>query len=371
MNLYDEIFSLIESKNEGQYWDFKREPHKKNEDLLHDILCLANAKHDGDRFLIIGVDDPSEDCKIIGLNDCTDNRKNEANLNDFLNNKHFAGGNVPKVNVRTLDFESKEVDVIIIKNSQFKPFYLEENYEYVKAFHIYTRTGDRNTPKNKNANFKDIEYMWKEHFNLNLDVEERFKRYLNDFGNWNLDFDAKKSALYKLVPEFSIELSEINNTNCVEPFNTFYLDNSLSYGDALFKYNDNDIFNCIYAYCDGGRVLMPHPKYKLYKRSNSMMIGFYYYCLDDIEGLFAKLITKNTFNFECRFHSFPFIVVDDNDMLNAFIKYLDENLDISDINADISFNKNDPNKYTSSKSLESLVYIALLFKEWKLCYFDG
>ena len=91
-----------------------------------------------------------------------------------------------------------------------------------------------------------------------------------------------------------------------------------------------------------------------------MMIGFYYYCLDDIEGLFAKLITKNTFNFECRFHSFPFIVVDDNNMLNAFIKYLDENLDISD-----------PNKYTSSKSLESLVYIALLFKEWKLCYFDG
>lgn len=68
---------------------------------------------------------------------------------------------------------------------------MEENYEYVKAFHIYTRTGDRNTPKNKNANFKDIEYMWKEHFNLNLDVEERFKRYLNDFGNWNLDFDAK------------------------------------------------------------------------------------------------------------------------------------------------------------------------------------
>lgn len=66
-SFYLEIRNLINSKTEGQYWDFKREPHKDNKTLVHDILCLSNAKHDGDRFLIIGVDDPSEDCKIIGL----------------------------------------------------------------------------------------------------------------------------------------------------------------------------------------------------------------------------------------------------------------------------------------------------------------
>ena len=34
-----------------------------------------------------------------------------------------------------------------------KPFYLEEDYGKLKAYHIFTRTGDRNTPRNKNANF--------------------------------------------------------------------------------------------------------------------------------------------------------------------------------------------------------------------------
>ena len=88
------------------------------------------------------------------------------------------------MNVRTLNIHAKEIDIIIIKNSLLKPFYLEKDYGKVKAFHIYTRTGDRNTPKNKNANFIDIEYMWKEHFGLHLDVDERFKLYLNDIENW-------------------------------------------------------------------------------------------------------------------------------------------------------------------------------------------
>lgn len=157
-SFYLEIMNLIASKTEGQYWDFKREPHKNNESLVHDILCLANTKHDGDRFLIIGVADPSKNCEIIGLDENTPKRKKEAELNDCLNSKEFGGGNVPIVNVRTLNIDNKEIDIIIIKNDTQKPYYLEKNYGDVKAYHIYTRTGDRNTPKDKNANFADIEY---------------------------------------------------------------------------------------------------------------------------------------------------------------------------------------------------------------------
>lgn len=364
MNLYDEIFNLIESKNEGQYWDFKREPHKKNEDLLHDILCLVNAEHDGDRFLIIGVDDPSEDCKIIGLNDNTNNRKKEADLNDFLNNKHFAGGNIPKVNVRTLDFESKEVDVIIIKNSQFKPFYLEENYKNVKAFHIYTRTGDRNTPKNKNANFTDIEYMWKEHFGHNLDVEEKFKLYLNDFQNWNIEFDTKESSLYKINPKFTIELSEWYESNYVEPFNTFCLDNSLLKGEVLFKYESTVVLQCKYAYCDGGRFLIPYPNFYNYINESNDIIGFYYYNLEEINGLFANLLTKGSFNFKNRIQSFQFIFFENEGNLNKFVDYLDKHLNISDITSNVLFNMDNPNKYESFVRLDALFYIKQLFDRW-------
>ena len=51
------ISTLINRKAEGTYWDFKREHHRCKADLIHDVLCLANAKHTGDRFLIYGVDD--------------------------------------------------------------------------------------------------------------------------------------------------------------------------------------------------------------------------------------------------------------------------------------------------------------------------
>ena len=367
-SLYLEIMNLINSKTEGQYWDFKREPHEDNKTLVHDILCLANAKHDGDRFLIIGVDDPSEDCKIIGLDENTPKRKKEADLNDILNNIEFSGGNIPIVNVRTLNIDNKEIDVIIIKNTMNKPYYLEKNYGIVKAYHIYTRTGDRNTPKDKNANFTDIEYMWKERFGLNLDVEERFELYLDDIDNWMDEFETKETALYKPVPEFSIELTEFNESNYVEPFNTFYLDNSLLYGNILFKYNSNIIFQCEYAYCDGGRLLIPIPKLYSYTDKNGESVEFYYYNLDAIEGKFAKLISNDSFDFKCRIRSFPFIIVKNESVLNNFVEYLKDNVTKSDIPSNTMFNTGDPNKYTSSVNLDSLVYIKSLFDEWILDY---
>lgn len=361
---YFKIMELINSKTEGQYWDFKREPHKDNSSLLHDILCLSNAKHAGDRFLIIGVDDPSENCEIIGLDENTANRKNEADLNDFINSKNFAGGNIPLVNVRTLEINDKEVDVIIIKNNINKPYYLEKDYKGIKAYHIYTRTGDRNTPKNENANFGDIEYMWKEHFGLHLDVDERFKFYLNDIENWKDEFGTKETALYKPDPDFSIELSEFNTTDYVEPFNAFYLDNSLLYGDILFKYASNTVFKCEYAYCDGARVLISVPKLFTYRDNNDEPISFYYYNLEDIEGLFAKLISKNTFNFECRGLGFPFIVVENKYQLDEFIEYLKNNVSNTDIVSNRIFNINDSNEYTSPVNLKSLDYIKSIFYKW-------
>ena len=315
-----------------------------------------------------GVDDPRENCKIVGLTENTPNRKNEADLNDFLNSKTFAGGNIPTVNVRTLKIDNKEIDVIRIKNNIKKPFYLEKDYGKVKAYHIYTRTGDRNTPKNENANFVDIEYMWKEHFGLHLDVDERFKLYLEDIENWKDEFDTKETALYKPNPNFSIELTEGEHSEYVEPFNTFYLNNSLIWGDVLFKYNSQVIFKCLYAYCDEVRVLISEPKLHTLKYDNYEEIHFYYYNLEEIEGLFAELISKSTFDFISRIRSFPFIIVKDEKMLNEFIEYLTDNINPTDISSDTKFNKEEPNKYTSPVNLESLVYIESVFYKWKIDY---
>lgn len=56
-NLSRTVRDPIARNGEGAYWDFKCRHHAEKGDLVHDILCLANAEHRGPRFLVFGVDD--------------------------------------------------------------------------------------------------------------------------------------------------------------------------------------------------------------------------------------------------------------------------------------------------------------------------
>ena len=55
----EEILELISLKQEGAYWDFKKEwyVNGKQSDLLHDIICMANNMECRDAYIIIGIDD--------------------------------------------------------------------------------------------------------------------------------------------------------------------------------------------------------------------------------------------------------------------------------------------------------------------------
>lgn len=71
----EEILELISLKQEGAYWDFKKEwyVNGKQSDLLHDIICMANNMENRDAYIIIGIDEEKEYC----VNDmsCAENRK--------------------------------------------------------------------------------------------------------------------------------------------------------------------------------------------------------------------------------------------------------------------------------------------------------
>jgi endonuclease/exonuclease/phosphatase family metal-dependent hydrolase len=55
--LQQEIESLIESKREDDYWDFKQCHHTNTADPLHDIICMSNNLADRDAYIIFGVAD--------------------------------------------------------------------------------------------------------------------------------------------------------------------------------------------------------------------------------------------------------------------------------------------------------------------------
>ena len=103
MNKYD-IKKLISLKQEGNYWDFKREWYSqdKKADLLHDIICMANNLVNRDAYIIIGVDEENDYSFSSVKSD--PNRKNTQKLVDFLREKHFAGGVRPIVSVKNISF---------------------------------------------------------------------------------------------------------------------------------------------------------------------------------------------------------------------------------------------------------------------------
>lgn len=111
-----EIYELISYKQEGAYWDFKKEWYAEGKlaDLLHDIICMANNMENRDAYIIIGIDEEN-DYKVNDLTNAND-RKSTQMVVDFLREKKFAGGIRPQVMIESLQMEEGIIDIILVKN---------------------------------------------------------------------------------------------------------------------------------------------------------------------------------------------------------------------------------------------------------------
>ncbi|OOE65895.1 hypothetical protein BZG20_10925 [Salinivibrio sp. IB868] len=198
------IEQLVKQKQEGDWWDFKAEHHSNLHDLLHDVLCLANIMYDGDRFIIFGV---SDDYKIIGLSE-KDVRHTQADILNFLRTKSFAYHKIPNVKMDSVTIDGKELDILTIRNEDFKPYFLTRDEAkkgtIVRAGTIYSRMGDSNTPKDGSANPYEIEAMWRQRFGLDKKASERFNYILVDYENWK--YDGISKAFYDIDPDYTIEI---------------------------------------------------------------------------------------------------------------------------------------------------------------------
>ena len=153
------IVELVNSHKEDTYYDFKSQWYQegKQGDFLHDILCLSNNIDNKDAYLIVGVED---DYNVQGVSEWR--KSNE--IYDFLKQIPFAGENIPEIELKSILYKYKKLDVLVCKSSGKVPFYITDNYRGVNPNQIYTRIGDTNTPKNKSASYKDTEKLWRIHF---------------------------------------------------------------------------------------------------------------------------------------------------------------------------------------------------------------
>jgi hypothetical protein len=270
MSLENEIKTLIESKREGQHWDFKEKYPENNASLLHDVICLANALHKGKKYLIFGVSDPKTGCKLHGVSGDT-NRKSQAELIDFLRSKSFAGDIRPEVELRTVEINEVEIDVLIIFDNPQKPYYLKKDYQVkdknVRANYIYTRNGDTNTAINESADIGGIEKMWRERFGLDVLPLEKLRIYLLDFENWK--WDGIDSAYYELLPEFTIKvLSSKERQDKSVWWDGFPWGENLSECNYWFYYHTTLLAELTVIHCMREDFSFPYPDVDCIKTDN-------------------------------------------------------------------------------------------------------
>ena len=326
MNMKNEINELILSNREGSYWDFKEYPHDNNASLLHDILSLANCKYKGNRYLIIGVSDPKDGCKITGLSEQQVNRKTQSGIIDVLRNKNFAGDIRPEVEVSTILLEEKEIDVIKILDNPNKPYYLTGDYtvkgKTVRANYIYTRVLDTNTPIDKSADLYHVEKMWAERFGLDMSTVERMKFLLTKPNEWFKDLGNKNYAYHKQFPEYRIEFSELESIT--ENYSFLYTNPNTHLGEAIFKFHSTILFELKYLTLDGMHIYLGEPSPHCVNNGKHD-ISYFYFNLDSLDGLFHSFLNDGKIDTSSRGHKCPFLFFANEGSQNQFDNYLVSN----------------------------------------------
>ena len=198
------VSDLISRRGEGVYWDFKCTHHAHKGDLVHDVLCLANAEHAGPRFLIFGVD-PTD--FSLHATKGSAGRKTQADIAGFFrdNAGKFFQSRFPTLHLREIEIGGTSLDVLVIEDEPKKPYYLIEKIEKVRAHHIYTRVCDTNTPVDRSAQPHEIERMWRERFGLDAPALERARRCLEEPAAWTLrEEDGFACCHHNVFPEFTL-----------------------------------------------------------------------------------------------------------------------------------------------------------------------
>lgn len=292
------VCQLVDSKREGEWWDFKRQWPSK-EDLLFDLVCLANNTQLRDAYLIIGVDEEND----FSYRDVsTDkNRKNTQQLVDFLKSQPFAGDNVPNLRVHTwLSQNGKAIDIIEIEASKEAPYFFRQNRLGMNAGAIYTRTVDSNTPKGKSANYRQVEVLWRNHFGLSDAPIERLAAFLRDDAGWqdSLEHSEGPKEFYVQHPEFTIEHVSDESLSGYEYYHFEQTDNSPHWYEIFVRYHQTVIAGMQGVALDGGRYFTSVPDREFIRTPSHSGLSLeklaYSYCYF-IEGSLNYLMHKHFF----------------------------------------------------------------------------
>ncbi len=331
-DLEDEVISLIDSKREDDYWDFKQCYHKNKADLLHDIICMANNRSNHDGYIIFGIQDKT--FNIIGV-EKDELRKAQQNIIDFLKSKSFSNDTRPKINLVTLNIYQHSVDVLIVYNTLETPYYLTKDYKdnnrTVRANYIYTRVGDTNTDIDKSADSNHVEYLWKKRFGIHLTPFEKLRYILLQKSKWKV---TENFSYYIQNPEYTLIRDIDYEYGRSAEFYAYNMDDTnVMYGTISVNYFGTKLYDNQTVSLDGGRYITVVPEWgtisqdKYHRNTDS----FKYFIKDDIlYDLHRYLINEDSYDAVYAHKRFMDVVLlFENDYeKKCFTTYVENNLDL-------------------------------------------
>ena len=327
---------------EGEYWDFKEKPYffegqskeeknKKKNDLLHDIICMANNLSNRDAYIVMGIQD--KPVKITGVKQFS-NKWTQESYQDFLQNLTWAGDMIPTVEFRTIN--NGDLDVLIIKKSNRVPYYITKSYGKVRENRIYVRKGSKNTAIDSQAEISDIEKLFEYRFGLTPFPKERVINYITDHDHW-MEMKGNyetRSWYYEKFPEYTMELvDDPQNDELKAPVYALIQFNARTTWQILrLKYHQTILLEFSAHYIDECRGISVQPKYsflKLFDRMNDIKFPsmYYYYLSDSVEielmYLLKELMQQDGEAWRRHLSLIP--VFDDDDERKAIEEYIEEN----------------------------------------------
>jgi hypothetical protein len=132
----DTIINLIENGKECDYLDFKAKSYVKeeHEDLIKDIMSMANSMIEDDKYIITGIKDKPESREVIGIDYVTDSASYKQliinNIEPEIKFDYF-----------TIKYKEETLEIFKIYDNTNRPYMMKKQYKKLNNGLCYIRKG--------------------------------------------------------------------------------------------------------------------------------------------------------------------------------------------------------------------------------------
>ncbi len=286
-------------ENEDEFHDFKLEWYAQNQkaEMIKDLFSFTNTSHHEDCYILIGIRD--SDHQVIGVEN-DNNRLTTDKLTDYLNNLPIANNSIPNIKVKTVKLDNHEIDVIIIKNTDDVPVYLETEYrpkgckKVIRQGQIFCRLNDIETPINRTAKDYQVEKLWKKRFHLDLPPREIYRARLREIDNWEYFETDKVGFRYIFDPDYCMYLeSNDEGRNIVETYSLNQTRIKINWDTLKLMYHGQVLEEIMVVWLDGARFLTVAPNVDSLKPLSEKPLYFQYLLADSLDFAIEQFFLNN------------------------------------------------------------------------------